>query len=178
MPFLVIYTNVEAAVNIGIAAAIAVIMMILAALLAWLLYTKVLWKRFEAQFKKEFLSAEIKDNPLYQSNARETFNPLYQGQDTTGTDVPENSTVMRETYIENSRKTQAGSRASQMNMSGGQARASQASINNRNRSASRVTQAASRDRSPSRSSQASGRERSTSSSTQNKILSRPNLEGF
>ena len=72
--------------------------MIAGAIIAWILYTKVLWKRFEAQWKNEFLSAEIKDNPLYQSSARETFNPLYQGEDTTGTSVPQNSTVNRESY--------------------------------------------------------------------------------
>ena len=99
--------------------------MIAAAIIAWILYTKVLWKRFEAQWKNEFLSAEIKDNPLYLSSAKETFNPLYQGEDTTGTSVPQNSTVNRETYIAaetrkaGNRQTQlGGSRAS--NMGGGQ----------------------------------------------------------
>ena len=87
--------------------------MIAGSVIAWLLYTKVLWKRFESQWKNEFLSAEIKENPLYQSKGRETFNPLYKGNDTTGTAAPRNSTVNRESY-ELAQASKTESRQSQL----------------------------------------------------------------
>ena len=120
--------------------------MIAAVIVAWILYTKVLWKKFEAKWKNEFLSAEIKDNPLYKSNAKEAFNPLYQGQDTTGTSVPQNSTVNREAHAATAirqsganRQTQLGaSRATDMN-GGSMSRQSRVGFGRESQSGSKPT---------------------------------------
>lgn len=61
----------------GFATAAAAIIMIACAITAWLLYTRVLAAKFEAQWRKELQGAEIQENPLYIAQTQTKENPLY-----------------------------------------------------------------------------------------------------
>ena len=74
----------------GIALAIIVIII--------LVYAPKLLRKvgFLSQWKNDFPNSKIEENPLYQSNTKEEFNPLYKGKDNTGTSIPKHSTVNAE----------------------------------------------------------------------------------
>lgn len=54
---------------------------IIASILAYFLYFKYAASKFEAMWQKEWQNAQIQENPLFVSNTKEAFNPLYQGND-------------------------------------------------------------------------------------------------
>jgi fibro-slime domain-containing protein len=65
--------------GISVAASIAVIAV--GTVLAYALYTGFIANKFEETWRKEWLNAHMRENPLYTPGKREVFNPLYQGAD-------------------------------------------------------------------------------------------------
>lgn len=61
----------------GIGAGIALLVIFIGVGMTYIVYRRIIAKKFEETWRKEWIQARIRENPLFVSNSREMLNPLY-----------------------------------------------------------------------------------------------------